>query len=420
MVYYACDVSKIADPKLADKGKLSYEWANSHMQILSKTIEKLEKNKPLHGIRIGFCLHITKETSALAMGAKRLGANVSMCAANPLSTQDDIAAFLASEGINVYAWRGQNKQEYYDCIKRVVKDKPDVITDDGSDTHTALHKEKEFSNINPMGGTEETTTGVIRLKALESDGLLRYPVIAVNNAYTKHLFDNRYGTGQSTIDGILRATSLLFAGKNVVVCGYGWVGRGIANRARGLNAKVFVTEIDPVKALEAHMDGFTVIPIKEAVKIGDIFVTATGQTGVIRGEHIESMKDGAILANAGHFDVEVDTKYLRSNNKSKRIVRNNLEEYTLRNGKKVYLIGEGRIANLVAAEGHPPEVMALSFSNQLLSILYITKNHSKMKKAVHDVPQEIDSQVAINALEAMGIRIDKQTEEQIKYARSWR
>jgi adenosylhomocysteinase len=412
-------VSKIKDPKLAEQGKLSYEWAIAHMQILSNTIKKLEKSKPLHGIRVGFCLHITKETSALAMGAKRLGASVSISAANPLSTQDDIAAFLASQGINVYAWRGETVQEYNDCVKSMIRDKPDIITDDGSDAHITLHKEKEFSKLNPMGGTEETTTGVIRLKALEKDGLLRYPVIAVNNAYTKHLFDNRYGTGQSTIDGILRATSLLIAGKNVVVCGYGWVGRGVANRARGLNAKVVVTEVDPVKALEAHMDGFTVIPIKEAAKIGEIFVTATGQTGVIRGEHIESMKDGAILANAGHFDVEVDTKYLKSNCKSKRLVRNNLEEYALRSGRKVYLIGEGRIANLVAAEGHPPEVMALSFSNQLLSIIHIMKNHSKMAKAVHDVPREIDSQVAINALEAMNVRIDRQTEEQIKYAKSW-
>lgn len=412
-------MSKIKDPKLAEQGKLSYEWAIAHMQILSNTIEKLEKSKPLHGIRVGFCLHITKETSALAMGAKRLGASVSISAANPLSTQDDIAAFLASQGINVYAWRGETVQEYNDCVKSMIRDKPDIITDDGSDAHITLHKEKEFSKLNPMGGTEETTTGVIRLKALEKDGLLRYPVIAVNNAYTKHLFDNRYGTGQSTIDGILRATSLLIAGKNVVVCGYGWVGRGVANRARGLNAKVVVTEVDPVKALEAHMDGFTVIPIKEAAKIGEIFVTATGQTGVIRGEHIESMKDGAILANAGHFDVEVDTKYLKSNCKSKRLVRNNLEEYALRSGRKVYLIGEGRIANLVAAEGHPPEVMALSFSNQLLAIIHIMKNHSKMAKAVHDVPREIDSQVAINALEAMNVRIDRQTEEQIKYAKSW-
>lgn len=412
-------MSKIADPKLASKGKLSYEWASSHMQILAKTVEKLEKQKPLNNVHVGFCLHITKETSVLAMGAKKLGADVSMCAANPLSTQNDIAAFLASQGISVFAWRGETAQEYHDCIRSVIRNKPDVITDDGADMHVTLHNEKEFAKIVPMGGTEETTTGVIRLKALENDGLLRYPIIAVNNAYTKHLFDNRYGTGQSTIDGILRATSLLFAGKNVVVCGYGWVGRGVANRARGMNAKVIVTEVDPVKALEAHMDGFTVIPVKEAVKIGDIFVTATGQTGVIRGEHIESMKDGAILANAGHFDVEVDTKYLESHCKSKQEVRNNLEEYTLKSGKKVYLIGKGRIANLVAAEGHPPEVMALSFSNQLLSIIHIVKNHGKMAKTIHYVPSEIDSQIAINSLEAMGVKIDKPTEDQIKYAKSW-
>lgn len=411
--------SKVADPKLASKGKLSYEWASSHMSILAKTIEKLEKQKPLHGIRVGLCLHITKETSMLAMGAKRLGADVSICAANPLSTQDDIAAFLVSQGINVFAWRGETTQEYQECIRNVLRNKPDVITDDGADMHTTLHSEKEFANTRPMGGTEETTTGVIRLKALESDGLLRYPIIAVNNAYTKHLFDNRYGTGQSTIDGILRATSLLIAGKNVVVCGYGWVGKGVANRARGLNAKIIVTEVDPVKALEAHMDGFTVISIREAAKIGDIFVTATGQTGVIRGEHIESMKDGAILANAGHFDVEVDTKYLETHHKSKREVRNNLDEYILKSGNKVYLIGKGRIANLVAAEGHPPEVMALSFSNQLLSILYIVKNHGKMEKAIHNVPKEIDQQIAVNALEAMGVKIDKPTAEQIEYAKSW-
>jgi len=419
MLYYACAVSKIADPKLASKGKLSYEWASSHMLILARTIEKMEKQKPLHGIHVGFCLHMTKETSMLAMGAKRLGADVSICAANPISTQDDIAAFLASQGINVYAWRGETAQEYNDCIRSVIRNEPDIITDDGADAHVKLHSEKEFAKLMPMGGTEETTTGVVRLRALQNDGLLRYPVIAVNNAYTKHLFDNRYGTGQSTIDGIMRATALLFAGKNVVVCGYGWVGRGVANRARGMSAKVFVTEVDPIKALEAHMDGFTVVPIKEAIKLGDMFVTATGQTGVVSGEHIESMKDGAILANAGHFDVEVDTKYLESHSKSKREVRNNLDEYTMKSGKKVYLIGKGRIANLVAAEGHPPEVMALSFSNQLLSILHIVKNHVKMEKAIHDVPKAIDSQIAVNSLEAMGIKIDKPTKEQIKYAKSW-
>jgi adenosylhomocysteinase len=418
MVYYACAVSRIADPKLSGKGKLSYEWASSHMSILSKTIEKLERKKPLHGIRVGFCLHMTKETSVLAMGAKKLGANVSICAANPLSTQNDIAAFLDSQDINVYAWRGETAREYSDNIRSILRDKPDVITDDGADAHVMLHSEKEFLNLKPMGGTEETTTGVVRIKALEDDGLLRYPIIAVNNAYTKHLFDNRYGTGQSTIDGVLRATGLLFAGKNVVVCGYGWVGRGVANRARGMSAKVFVTEVDPVKALEAHMDGFTVVPMKEAVKVGDIFITATGQTGVVKGEHIESMKDGAILANAGHFDVEVDTKYLEGNCRSRREVRSNLDEYTLKSGKNVYLIGKGRIANLVAAEGHPPEVMALSFSNQLLSIMHIVK-HKGLEKKVYSVPSEIDAQIAINSLEAMGVRIDKPTREQIRYAKSW-
>lgn len=413
-------MSKVADTKLAKKGEISYQWAASHMPILARTVAKLEKKKPLEGIRLGICLHITKETSMLAMGAKKLGAEVSVCAANPLSTQDDIAAFLASEGMKVFAWRGETNKEYFDCVKNMLRSRPNVLTDDGADSHVMVHNDKEFRGLAPMGGTEETTTGVVRIKALEDDGMLRYPIIAVNNAYTKHLFDNRYGTGQSTVDGILRATGLLFAGKNVVVCGYGWVGKGISTRARGMGSKVIVTEVDPVKALEAHMDGFTVLSIAEAAKIGDIFVTATGQFGIIRNKHLEAMKDGAILANAGHFDVEVDTKYLETHNVGKRQVRDNLDEYTLKNGKKLYLIGKGRIANLVAAEGHPPEVMALSFSNQLLSMLYIVRNHKKMTKAVHTVPKEIDMQVAGNALEAMGVRIDRPTSEQQEYAKSWR
>ena len=411
-------MGKVKDPSLASKGRLSYEWASMHMQILTRTVEKLEQDKPLKGIRLGLCLHITKETSVLAIGAKRLGAEVYLTAANPLSTQDDIAAFLLEQGIEVYAWRGESNEEYFECIRSVLRAEPDIITDDGSDMHATLHKEDEFKSLKPIGGTEETTTGVIRLKALAKDNLLRYPVIAVNNAYTKHLFDNRYGTGQSTMDGILRATSLLIAGKTIVVCGYGWVGRGIAARARGLNADVIVTEVDPVKALEAHMDGFRVMPLDEAVREGDIFITATGQTGVIRREHIENMKDGAILANAGHFDVEIDVRYL-DNNASKRKVREHLEEYTLRNGRRVYLIARGRIANLVAAEGHPPEVMALSFSNQLLSMVYLAKNRGKLDRQVYDVPEEIDRQVAMNALEAMDVRIDKPTKEQIEYAKSW-
>jgi adenosylhomocysteinase len=408
-------MSKIKDPSLAEKGRLAYEWASMNMKILSKSIERLEKEKPLYGIRLALCLHITKETSVLALGAKRLGAQVSLAAANPLSTQDDIAAFLSKEGIDVYAWRGESNEEYIECIRSVLNDNPNIITDDGADAHTLLHKEFD---LKPFGGTEETTTGVIRLKALESNNLLRYPIIAVNNAYTKHLFDNRYGTGQSTFDGILRATSLLIAGKKVVVCGYGWVGKGIASRARGLNANVIVTEVDPIKALEAYMDGYRVMPISEAAREGDIFITATGQTRVISGKDIESMKDGAILANAGHFDVEIDVKYLE-NNVSKRLVRDNLEEYKLKNGKRVYLIGKGRIANLVAAEGHPPEVMALSFSNQLLSMVYIAKNHQILKRQIYNVPEEIDRQVAINALEAMNVKMDTLTKEQIEYAQSW-
>ncbi len=410
-------MSKIKDPSLAEEGRLAYEWASKHMQILTKSIEKLEDKKPLNGISLALCLHVTKETSVLAMGAKRLGADVSLTAANPLSTQDEIAAFLDSQGIDVYAWRGESSDEYMECIRSVLRKRPDIITDDGSDMHAMLHNEQEFKDLNPIGGTEETTTGITRLKALEKDGLLRYPVIAVNNAYTKHLFDNRYGTGQSTIDGLLRATSLLIAGKKVVVCGYGWVGKGIAARARGFNANVIVTEVDPIKALEAHMDGFSVMPMKEAAREGDVFITATGQTRVISAEHIENMKDGAILANAGHFDVEIDVKYLEKN--AKRRVRDNLDEYRLSNGKRIYLVARGRIANLVAAEGHPPEVMALSFSNQLLSIVYLANNRD-MDKRVYDVPKEIDQQVAMNALEAMNVRIDRLTQEQIEYAKSWR
>ncbi|GBC72725.1 Adenosylhomocysteinase [archaeon HR04] len=410
---------KVADTASVDKGRLAYEWASKHMPILAKSIDRLKDGSPLHGIKVAFCLHVTKETSVLVMGAKTLGADVSLCAANPLSTQDDVAAFLASQGIDVYAWRDESMDEYYSCIRSVLANRPTTITDDGSDMHVLYHKEfKGKSNYKPIGGTEETTTGVIRLRALAAEGQLAYPVIAVNNAYTKHLFDNRYGTGQSTIDGILRATSILLAGKVVVVAGYGWVGKGIANRARGMGARVIVTEVDPIKALEAHMDGFAVMPMDEAARYADIVVTATGQIDVVRQEHIKAMKDGVILANAGHFDVEIDVRWLESNARERRVVRENLEEYRL-DGKSIYLIAKGRIANLVAAEGHPPEVMALSFANQLLSIVYVVKNHARMENKVYGVPEEIDRQVAINALEAMGIRIDEPTKEQLDYARRW-
>ncbi len=410
-------MAKVKDVNLADKGKVSYEWARAHMGILEKSIERLEYEKPLHGIRSALCLHVTKETSVLALGLKRLGADVSLCAANPLSTQDDIAAYLVMQGVDVYAWRGESIQEYYDCIRIVLSKKPNTITDDGSDMHVLYHKEF-IDKFKPLGGTEETTTGVIRLKALERDSKLAYPVIAVNDAYTKHLFDNRYGTGQSTIDGIMRATSLLLAGKTVVVAGYGWVGKGIANRARGMNAKVIVTEVDPIKALEAYMDGFMVMPMLDACKYADIIITVTGQKKVVSSEHFKVMKDKVILANAGHFDVEIDVRWLEDNAKSKIQIRDNLDEYDI-DGKSIYLLAKGRIANLVAAEGHPPEVMALSFANQLLSIVYIVKNHSKLSNIVYRVPEEIDYQVATNALEAMGVNIDKLSNEQLEYARSW-
>ena len=412
-------MSKVKDPSLAEQGKTSYEWAKNHMKILTNAINRLKRSQPLRGIRLGICLHITKETSVLIMGAKALGAEVSACGANPLSTQDDIAAFLYENGINIYAWAGQTPEEYDWCIEQMLSHKPQILTDDGSDCHSKVHGNSKFSSLKIMGGTEETTTGVIRLKALANQKKLRYPVIAVNDAYTKHMFDNRYGTGQSTIDGYLRSMNLLFAGKRLVVAGYGWVGRGVASRANGLGAKVYVTEVDPVRALEAHMDGYEVLPMEEAAKIGDIFATATGQTGVIRKEHILKMKEGAILGNVGHFDVEVDAHFLLNESKSVKEVRPNLDECLLKNGKRVYLIGKGRIANLVAAEGHPPEVMAQSFSNQLLSMIYIAKNHKKIGKKVITVPHEIDKQIAVDALEAMEVKIDKPTPAQIKYAKSW-
>ncbi len=412
-------MSKVKDPDLADRGRLSYEWAKSHMQILNNTINRLKKSQPLKGLTIGFCLHITKETSVLLMGAKELGANVAACAGNPLTTQDDIAAFLASEGIHMYAWNDETTEEYDWCIDQVLNHKPIIVTDDGADMNVKLHFDKKYKTLKILGSTEETTAGVTRIKAIEKKGKLRYPVIVVNEAYTKHMFDNRYGTGQSTIDGLLRAMNLLLASKRVVVSGYGWVGKGVATRSHGMGSKVIVTETDPVKALEAHMDGFEVMSMAEAAKIGDIFITCTGMRDIIRKEHILKMKDGAIMGNVGHFDVEIDSDFLLNQSKSVREVRTNLDECTLQNGKKVYLIGKGRLANLVAAEGHPPEVMAQSFSNQILSILYILKNHKKIGKHVITVPAEIDTQIAIDALDAFGVKIDKLSTKQEKYRSSW-
>ncbi len=389
------------------------------MQILDNTINRFKKSKPLKGVTLGFCLHITKETSVLLIGAKELGATVACCGGNPLTTQDGVSAFLASQGIHVYAWYGQSVKEYDWCIDQVLKHKPTILTDDGADMNIKAHFDKRFKNMKILGATEETTAGVTRIRAVENQGKLRYPIILVNEAYTKHMFDNRYGTGQSTIDGYLRAMNLLMASKRVVVVGYGWVGRGVASRFHGMGSKVIVTEIDPVKALEAHMDGFEVMPMANAAKIGDIFVTCTGMTSVIRKEHILQMKNGAVMGNVGHFDVEIDSKFLLKKSKSVKEVRPNLDECILKNGKRVYLIGEGRLANLVAAEGHPPEVMAQSFSNQILSVLYILKNHKKMENKIIDVPEEIDKQVAVDALKAMDVKIDKLTPEQVKYANSW-
>jgi len=389
------------------------------MEILDNTLNRLKKSKPLKGLTIGFCLHITKETSVLLVGVKELGANVAVCGGNPLTTQDDIAAFLASQGIHVYAWNGQSTKEYDWCIQQVLNHKPTILTDDGADMNVKAHFDKKYKNMKILGATEETTAGVTRIKAIEKQGKLRYPVIVVNDAYTKHMFDNRYGTGQSTIDGYLRAMNLLIASKRVVVVGYGWVGKGVASRCSGMGAKVIVTEVDPIKALEAHMEGFEVMPMSQAAKIGDIFVTCTGMTSVIKKEHIQKMKDGVILGNVGHFDVEIDCEFLLKKSKSVKEVRPNLDECTLRNGRRIYLIGQGRLANLVAAEGHPPEVMAQSFSNQILSILYILKNHKKIGNRIIKVPDAIDNQIAKDALAAMKVKIDRLTPEQVKYQNSW-
>lgn len=410
---------KVRDIGLAEQGRLSYEWARSHMSILENTLSRLAPSRPLRGVTLGFCLHVTKETAVLLMGAKELGATVAACPGNPLTTQDDIAAFLASRGVHTYAWNDQTPAEYDWCIDQVLGHSPSILTDDGADMNVKAHFDKRFSGLEILGATEETTAGVNRIRAVEAKGQLRYPVIVVNDAHTKLMFDNRYGTGQSTIDGLLRSMNLLLASKRVVVAGYGWVGRGVAARCRGMGSRVIVTEVDPVRALEAHMDGYDVMPMSRAARAGDVFVTCTGMTGVITRAHIDRMRDGAVLANVGHFDVEIDGRYLLGGRARVRRVREGLDECTLPGGRRVYLVGRGRLANLVAAEGHPPEVMAQSFSNQILSILHILKNHASMEIGVHPVPAEIDVQVARDALAAMGVSIDRLGAEQKRYAKSW-
>jgi adenosylhomocysteinase len=409
---------KVKDLNLASQGALLVEWASKHMPVLAQIRARFEKEKPLEGITIGACLHVTKETAVLAETLKAGGATVALCGSNPLSTQDEVAAYLATKGIKVYAWRDQKTDEYFWCINKVLDYKPQITMDDGADVVGTLHTERTELLENVIGGTEETTTGVIRLRAMEQDSALKYPIIAVNDAYTKYLFDNRYGTGQSTIDGILRSTSILLAGKYFVVAGYGWCGRGLAMRAKGMGAKVVVAEIDPTKALEAVMDGFLVMPMSQAAEIGDVFVTLTGNMSVIRKEHMEKIKDGAIIANSGHFNVEINIPDLEEMSISKRTLRPNLVEYTLQNGRKLHLLAEGRLVNLAAAEGHPSEVMDMSFANQALSSEYLVKNRG-LEIRVYRVPKEIDELVAGLKLNAINVEIDELTEEQKKYLATW-
>jgi adenosylhomocysteinase len=408
-------MTKIADPELVDEGEKNFQWAKAHMGALASLSAKYSKSKALEGVKLGVCLHVTKETSVLIDALLRAGADVSLAGSNPLSTQDDVAAFLSTR-TEVWAWRGQTPKEYDWCIKQVVDSHPAQLVDDGADLHVAAHTSKAKGVV---GGSEETTTGVVRLRAMEAEGKLAYPVIAVNDAKTKFLFDNRYGTGQSTVDGILRATALLLAGTSVVVVGYGWVGRGIAMRIRGMGAKVTVVEVDPIKAIEAHLDGYEVSSIEKAAPLGQLFITATGQKNVIPYESIRKMKEGAILANSGHFDAEIDVKTLLSRAKSVKEVRPNVDAVELPNGHVVYLIGKGRLANLVAAEGHPPEVMQMSFANQFLAAIKLHRDHRSLKPKVYGVSPEVDEEVARAALGSMGVTIGTATDEQKKYAKSW-
>jgi adenosylhomocysteinase len=411
-------MSKVKDLKLASKGHLQIEWAQKHMPVLAQIKERFSKEKPFKGATLGACLHVTKETGVLIETFLAGGAKVALCGSNPLSTQDDVAAALVEEGANVFAWREETTEQYYWCVEKTLDFNPLITLDDGADLVSTLHNRRPETLEKIKGGTEETTTGVQRLRAMEKAGALKYPIIAVNDAYTKHLFDNRYGTGQSTLDGILRATNILFAGKNFVVCGYGWCGRGIAMRAQGMGASVIVTEVNPTRALEAAMSGFQVMPMAKAAAVGDIFVTATGNTSVIRKEHMQKMKDGAILANSGHFNVEVNPKHLEEIGTNKRNIRPNLDEYTLKNGNKLYLLAEGRLVNLAAAEGHPSEVMDMSFANQALCVEHLTKA-KKMQPQVYGVPKETDEKVARLKLNAMHMQIDKLTNEQKKYLGTW-
>ena len=409
---------KVKDIELADEGELLIEWSSDHMPVLALICERFQREKPLENVTIGAVLHCTKETAVLIRTLEAGGAKVALAGSNPLSTQDPVVAALAEEGTKVYAWRDQTTDEYYWCIDQVIQHKPQLTMDDGCDLVSRIHSQNPELLSNIKGGSEETTTGVIRLRAMHEDGALRYPMVAVNDTPTKRMFDNRYGTGQSTIDGILRASSVLFAGKNFVMCGYGWCGRGIAKRARGMGANVIVTEIDPIKALEAAMDGYRVMPLIEAAPLGDIFVTSTGNINVIDSHHIEEIKDGALLANSGHFNVEINLEALEELSLSKKRMRPDLDQYTMKDGRKLYLMGEGRLVNLAAAEGHPSSVMDMSFSDQALVAEWLWSN-SKLEVGVYDVPLKIDSNIADLKLKTMGVTIDELTDKQKKYLMSW-
>lgn len=411
---------EVRDLRLAEQGRRRIEWAARSMPVLNKIREKWQQEKPLAGLRLAACLHVTSETANLMLTLKAGGAEVRLAASNPLSTQDEVAAALVKfDRIPVFAVKGEDQKSYYRHLEKALAHRPQVTMDDGADLVSTLHQKKVDLLPEIIGGTEETTTGVIRLRSMAENGVLGYPIIAVNDALTKHLFDNRYGTGQSTIDGILRCTNILLAGLTVTVCGYGWCGKGVAARARGAGARVIVCEVDPLKALEALMDGFQVKTLSEAAAEGDVFITVTGNKKVIRAEHFRKMKDGAIIANAGHFNVEIDLPALKSLARSRRPVRPFVEEYRLAGGKRLFVLAEGRLINLAAAEGHPAMVMDMSFANQALSVLYLKQHGRELKKQVYSVPGEIDREIARLKLESMGIRIDRLTLEQKKYLKGW-
>ncbi len=411
--------SIVRDPSLAPEGKLKIDWVQAHMPVLNRIREEFERDQPFKGLRVAISLHLEAKTAYLAKVVQAGGAEVVITGSNPLSTQDDVCAALVEDGIAVYAKYNPDPQEYKDLMVKTLETKPDLIIDDGGDLVSILHSERQDLLTQVRGGAEETTTGILRLKAMEKDGSLKFPMVAVNDAYCKYLFDNRYGTGQSVWDGINRTTNLVVAGKTVVVNGYGWCGKGVAMRAKGLGANVVVTEVDAIRAVEAYMDGFAVMSMADAAKVGDFFVTVTGNKDVIRGDHIANMKDGAILSNAGHFDIEVNLVELAELSVSKRIVRRNIEEYTLKDGRKIYVLAEGRLVNLAAGDGHPAEIMDMTFALQAMALRYVNENYENIGSQVINVPYELDERVARTKLESLGIGIDTLSEEQKAYLESW-